>query len=478
MSFSENFLWGGATSAHQVEGGYLDGGKLPSTADTLLHAENGMAGFVRRFSGFGTIEADEFYPSHQASDHYHHFKEDIALFAEMGFKSYRMSIAWSRIFPKGDEQEPNEAGLQFYDDLFDECLKYGIEPVVTITHYETPLHLATEYGGWQNRQLIDFYENYCRTIFTRYQKKVKYWMNFNEINTITIIPEFGAGFQLDREDSDRNQKIYQASHHMFVASAKANKLCHEIIPDAKIGMMLAGMQSYPETCKPEDVWETMAHKDTTFFYSDVMMNGKYPFYTKHLFKQLNVDLDVVEGDLALMAENPCDYLGFSYYMSNVVSAEPVNQGTVGNMSKGKVNPYLESSEWGWQLDPIGLKNYMVELYTRYQKPLFIVENGLGAKDKLVEIEGQWTVEDDYRIDYLRQHIMQMAEAIEYGVELLGYTPWGCIDLVSASTGEMSKRYGFIYVDADDEGNGSLDRYKKQSFDWYKKVIATNGADLG
>lgn len=471
--FPKNFLWGGATSAHQCEGAYLEDGKLPSTADTL------GVGFQERFTnGYKDIDFDKYYPSHNAIDFYHYYKKDIALLAEMGFKAFRLSIAWSRIFPKGDEEQPNEKGLQFYDDVFDTLLSYGIEPVVTITHYETPLHLSREYGGWYNRKLIDFYERYCRTIFTRYKDKVKYWMNFNEINTITMIPDFGAGFHKNRTDADWNQVIYQSSHHMFVASAKANALCHEIIPSAKIGMMLAGMQSYAETCKPEDVYETLLHKNKTFFYSDVMMRGEYPYYTKAIFEEMGVNLKIEEGDLQLMKKNPCDYLAFSYYMSNVITSKKEQNTALGNMSYGIQNPYLKTSEWGWQLDPIGLKNYMIELYERYHKPLFIVENGLGAKDTLIKNnENEVTVNDDYRIDYLKQHIIQMKEAMEYGVDLMGYLPWGCIDLVSASSGEMSKRYGFIYVDVDDKGEGSLKRYRKKSFNWYKDVIKTNGESL-
>ncbi|MBE9909315.1 glycoside hydrolase family 1 protein [Enterococcus casseliflavus] len=476
--FPKEFLWGGATSAHQVEGGYLESGKLPCTADTLVSAvhTNPLEGFRERFSGYGTIESAKYYPSHKASDFYHHYKEDIKLFAEMGFRCYRMSISWSRIFPKGDELEPNESGLQFYDNIFKECLKYGMEPIVTITHYETPLYLSKKYDGWQNRKLIEFYKNYCLTIFNRYKDKVKYWLNFNEINVIALVPEFGGGFHIEKNDPLKNQKIYQASHHMFVASALANKICHEIIPDAQIGMMLAGMESYPATCNPEDVWETIQHNNDTFFYSDVMMQGKYPFYTENMFEKLGVKLEMAKDDLVLMAENPCDYLAFSYYMSNVISGEKEKQ-IVGNMSKGLPNPFLEVSEWGWQLDPIGLKIYMVQLYERYRKPLFIVENGLGAKDELVDVDGELTVIDDYRIDYLKQHMIQMKEALEYGVDLLGYTSWGCIDLVSASTGQMSKRYGFIYVDVDDFGSGSFNRYKKKSFDWYKQVIKTDGGIL-
>ena len=307
MSFPKDFLWGGALAANQVEGAYLEDGKLPSTADTL------GAGFENRFKNTTfTINEGEYYPSHTASDFYHHYKEDVAYFAKMGFKCLRTSIAWSRIYPTGEEEKPNEAGLRFYDDLFDECLKYGIQPVITITHYEMPLHLAKKYGGWKNRSLLPFYENYCRTIFTRYKDKVKYWLNFNEINTLTLLPQFNGGFAINRDADDYGQTIYQAAHHMFVASARANQLCHEIIPDAKIGMMLAGMQSYAETCKPEDVYATLIKKRETFFFSDVMMRGTYPSYTASLFKKMNVKLEIQAGDLELMAKYPCDYLGFSY----------------------------------------------------------------------------------------------------------------------------------------------------------------------
>lgn len=469
--YPENFLWGGAISAGQCEGAYLEDGKLPSTVDTL------GVGFAERFTkGYKDTTSLKYYPSHKAIDFYHRYKEDIALMAQMGFKALRLSISWARIYPNGDEEEPNEKGLQFYDDLFDLMLEYHIEPVVTITHYETPWHLAKEYGGWRNRKLIGFYERYCRTIFERYKDKVKYWMNFNEINTIQIFPDFGAGYHGDRKDPNRYQNIYQASHHMFVASAKANELCHKIIPDAKIGMMLAGMEAYPETCKPEDVYACQMYKRDSLFYADVMMHGKYPNYTESLFRKRNIKLQIEDGDLELMAANPCDYLGFSYYMSSVITSDVEKLKVTGNMSIGMKNPYLEESEWGWQIDPIGLKNYLIELSDRYQKPLFMVENGLGAKDVLIEKNGIKTVEDPYRIDYIRKHIIEMNKAIEDGVDLMGYLAWGCIDLVSCSTGEMSKRYGFIYVDVDDEGNGTFNRYKKQSFDWYKEVIETNGGN--
>lgn len=471
--FPDSFLWGGAVAANQCEGAYLEDGKLPSTVDTM------GVGFENRFMGPLVMHPERYAPSHKAIDFYHRYKEDVALFGEMGFHAFRTSIAWSRIFPKGDETEPNEKGLQFYDDLFDELLKHGIQPVILITHYEMPLHLAQTYGGWTNRKLLEFYEQYCKTIFTRYKDKVKYWMNFNEINTVTYLPQFNGGFVLDRNDPDRWQKVYQASHHMFVASARANQLCRQIIPGAKIGMMLAGMQSYPETCKPEDVYATLKHKHESLYFADTMMRGHYPAYAKSMWRDKGVKLDIRPGDLELMAANPCDYLGFSYYMSGVINADPEDGGSIGNMAFGKTNPYLKgSSDWGWQIDAVGLKSYLVELYDRYEKPLFIVENGLGTKDELLPAEKDgYRVEDDYRIDYIRRHIIQIYEAMEQGVEVMGYLPWGCIDLVSASGGQMSKRYGFIYVDVDDEGNGTFQRYKKKSFDWYKKVIETKGGNV-
>ena len=427
-----------------------------------------------RFEHYGEyINQNKYYPSHKAIDFYHCFKEDIKLFAEMGFKALRTSIAWTRIYPKGIEEKPNEAGLQFYDDLFDEMLKYNIEPIITITHYETPLYLAREYGGWKNRKLIALYEKYARTIFERYKDKVKYWMNFNEINTLAIMPALGGGFHESFDDPSRFQRIYQAAHHQFVASALAVKACHEIIPDAKIGMMLAGQLSYPYSCNPDDVFANLKQSRQSLFFSDVMMRGVYPAYTTRMFEELNVQLEMKEGDLDIIKNNTSDYLALSYYMSSVVMSDTSQLKKIGNMSIGVSNPYLQTSEWGWQIDSKGLRIYLNQLYDRYQKPLFIVENGLGAID-ILENE---TVHDTYRIDYIRKHIEQMKEAIQDGVELMGYLPWGCIDLVSCSTGEMKKRYGFIYVDIDNEGQGSCKRYKKESFEWYQKVIASNGEEI-
>jgi 6-phospho-beta-glucosidase len=469
--FPKDFLWGGAISANQCEGAYNEDGKGLCTADTLVYGT--LAERLRDISP--EIREDKIYPSHEAIDFYHRYKDDVKLFAEMGFKALRTSIAWSRIFPNGDDAFPNEKGLKFYDDLFDELLKYGIEPVITLSHYELPLHLLTEYGAWSDRRLIGFFEKYARVVFERYRGKVKYWMTFNEINVIKIMPYLGGGMLLKRTDPDFLQKMYQAAHHQFVASSLAIKACHEIIPDAKIGMMLGSMASYAKTCKPEDVWYNLDdERKGLYFFTDIMMRGSYPGYIKRYFDENNVRLEMEEDDLRILKENTADYLAFSYYMTLVKSAQSEDSKDRGNFSHGEANPYLESSEWGWQIDPIGLRILMNQLYDRYQKPLFIVENGLGAKD-VVNEDG--TIEDDYRIDYLRKHVIAMKEAVKDGVELMGYTPWGCIDLVSCSTGEMSKRYGFIYVDKDNDGSGTLSRLKKKSFSWYKKVIESNGEVL-
>ncbi|WP_326512874.1 6-phospho-beta-glucosidase [Clostridium intestinale] len=468
--FPKNFLWGGALAAHQCEGAYNEDGKGLCTADTLI-CGNPME---RLFNISTEIKDGVYYPSHEAIDFYHRYKEDVKLFAEMGFKTLRTSIAWSRIFPNGDDETPNEKGLQFYDDLFDELLSYNIEPLITLSHYEMPLNLLNKYGAWENRKLIKFFETYAKTVFERYKDKVKYWMTFNEINVIKVMPYFGGGMILNYQEPDFLQKVYQAAHHQFVASSLAVKACHEIIPDGKIGMMMAGMLSYPKTCHPEDVLKNVEMERNSLFFSDVMMRGYYPAYINRYFDENNIDIKMEDGDIELLKKYTTDYLAFSYYMSSVTSADPEDNKMTGNFAMGISNPYLDTSEWGWQIDPTGLRVYLNQLYDRYQKPLFIVENGLGANDTVKE---DGTIEDNYRIEYLKKHIEAMKEAVKDGVDLMGYTPWGCIDLVSASTGEMKKRYGFIYVDKDNYGNGTLKRGKKKSFDWYKKVIATNGEDL-
>ena len=476
--FPENFLWGGATAANQLEGAYLADGKGLSVADA-------MPGGKIRFEVLGspefdwTIDEEKYvYPNHKGISYYEHFKEDIALFAEMGFKCYRFSIAWSRIFPQGDELEPNEAGLKFYDQVIDECLKYGIEPVITISHYEMPLNLAKKYGGWKNRELITFYERYAKVVLTRFHRKVKYWMTFNEINSALHFPALSQGMVLSNGAGDF-KNIAQAWHNQFVASSLAVKIGHELDPDLKIGCMIIYATTYSLDANPVNQAATMEQNQIFNYYcADVQVRGEYPGYTNRFLNSRGVkfeDLDIIKEDLDLLKAYPVDYVGFSYYMSSAVTVTGDESDTVdGNLLGGVRNPFLKASEWGWQIDPVGLRIALNELYNRYQKPVFVVENGLGAVD---EINADGQIIDDYRIDYLRAHIEQMAKAIEDGVDLMGYTPWGCIDLVSASTGEMSKRYGFIYVDLDDKIEGSGKRMKKKSFDWYKQVIASNGADL-
>lgn len=472
--FPDNFLWGGATAANQCEGGYLSGGKGVTTVDVVPYGKYRME-IASGNLHYKDLPEDLFYPSHEAIDMYSRYKEDIALFAEMGFKCYRLSIAWSRIFPMGDEETPNEEGLKFYDDLFDELLKYNIEPVVTICHFDVPLYLVEKYGSWKNRKMIDFYCKYCEAIFSRYKNKVKYWITFNEINMLLHLPFMGAGIIFDKDDDQLFVK-YQATHYELVASAKATQIAHEINPDFKVGCMLAAGTTYPYTCNPEDVWKAMQKDRDNYFFIDVQSKGEYPSYALKMLERNGIELEMTVEDLDILKNNTVDFISFSYYASKAVSADPnAGEKIPGNIMQSIKNPYLKRSEWGWQIDPLGLRITMNALYDRYQKPLFIVENGLGAVDT-PDADGY--IEDDYRIDYLRAHIAEMIKAVEEdGVELMGYTPWGCIDIVSASTGEMKKRYGFIYVDKDNEENGTLNRSKKKSFDWYKKVIASNGKEL-
>ncbi|MCM3766714.1 6-phospho-beta-glucosidase [Neobacillus niacini] len=472
--FPEGFLWGGAIAANQAEGGYLEGGKGLTTVDLMPTGKRRWDVLVGNLDSFEPVEG-EFYPSHEAIDFYHRYKEDIALFAEMGFKSFRLSISWARIFPNGDETKPNEAGLKFYDDVFDECLKYGIEPVVTIAHFDVPVHLVKEYGSWRNRKLVELFEKYAVTLFKRYKDKVKYWMTFNEINMLLHLPFVGAGLVF-KEGDNKVQIQYQAAHHQLVASALAVKACHEIIPDAMIGCMLAGGATYPYTCHPDDMFKAMEKDRESFFFIDVQSRGEYPGYAKRFFRENNLTIEMEPGDEELLKTGTVDYIGFSYYGSRATStdSEVLKQISSGNVFASVENPYLEKSEWGWPIDAKGFRYTCNQLYDRYQKPLFVVENGLGAVDEVTP-DGQ--IHDDYRIEYLRKHIAEMGEAIQDGVEILGYTSWGPIDIVSASTGEMKKRYGYIYVDRDNQGNGSLKRLKKKSFGWYKQVIASNGENL-
>lgn len=476
--FPEGFLWGGATAANQFEGGYDEGGKGLSGADVLT---GGTHTTSRRITP--VLDQNEYYPNHEGIDFYHRYKEDIKLFAEMGFKVFRLSIAWARIFPNGDDKEPNEEGLKFYDDVFKELKKYDIEPLVTISHYEAPFSLTKNYNGWADRRLVDFFYRYCEVIFNRYKDVVKYWLTFNEINCLTtpfgtfmggaIMPK-GNG-ELNNIQFDDEQLRFQALHHQFIASAKAVKLGHEINKDFKIGCMVAYMCTYPLTCNPDDLLLAQ-EKDNmnNFLCSDVQVRGEYPGFAKRYFREHNINIIMEENDDKILKEGCVDFYTFSYYSSNCVSAEGNKDKSKGNVSTGLKNPYLKASAWDWQIDPKGLRWSLNNIYNRYRIPLMVVENGLGAADT---IEEDGSINDDYRIEYLREHIKQMKEAIIDGVDLIAYTTWGCIDLVSAGTGEMKKRYGFIYVDKDNEGKGTLNRLKKKSFYWYKKVIATNGEEL-
>lgn len=481
--FPENFLWGGATAANQCEGAWNVDGKGESMADHMTAGSLTAPRITTR-----SINPNYYYPSHDAIDLYHRYKEDIALFGEMGFKSYRMSIAWTRIFPNGDETQPNQKGIDFYRSLFEECRKYGIEPVVTLSHYEMPFHLSKEYGGWTNRKVVDFFAKYAEVCFKEFKGLVKYWLTFNEINVLTM--PFGTGLAggilSDAEEvsfsladlsklPDDPQVRYQALHHQFVASAKAVIAGHRVDPENMVGCMIAGMAAYPYTCNPNDVLKAQQQlMYGNYLCGDVQVRGEYPSFSKRLFKELGVEIQFAPGDAELLKEGHVDYYSFSYYASGCASADPETIKSAGNMMMGIKNPYLEASEWGWTIDAKGLRYYLNEVYGRYGVPLMVVENGLGAND-VVEADG--SIHDPYRIAYLKEHVIQMQEAIKDGVDLIGYTMWGCIDLISASTGEMKKRYGFIYVDKDNDGNGTLNRSRKDSFYWYKKCIASNGTDL-
>ncbi len=476
MKMPDNFLWGGATAANQCEGAYREGGRGLSSVDVIPFGPDRMP-VARGQMKMLACDSEHSYPAHEAIDMYHHFKEDIALFAQMGFKCYRLSVSWTRIFPNGDDETPNEAGIRFYNDLFDECLRNRIEPLVTICHFDTPVALIKKYGGWKDRRMVDAYLRYCEVLFRQYGKKVKYWITFNEINMLLHMPFMGAGIVFE-EGENPEQVKYQAAHHELLASAKAVKLAHEIMPDAKVGCMLAAGQFYPYTCAPADVYKAMEHDRDNYFFIDVQARGTYPVWAVKRMEKAGVRIQTEAGDEDILKAGVVDFVSLSYYCSRCISDDPE---ILKNKSRGNavinavINPYLKSSEWGWQIDPLGLRITLNTLYDRYGKPLFIVENGLGANDT---VEEDGTIHDPYRIDYMREHIRAMMEAVnEDGIPLLGYTCWGCIDLVSASTGEMKKRYGMIYVDKQNDGSGDLKRLKKDSFYWYQKVIRTNGEDL-
>ena len=469
-----SFLWGGAVAAHQVEGGWRDGGKGINVSDIMTVGSHASP---RKITP--VIDENEFYPNHEAIDFYHRYKEDIALFKEMGFKCFRTSISWARIFPQGDEEQPNEAGLKFYDDLFDELLKNDIQPVITLSHFEMPYGLVTKYGGWRNRQLITFFERFARVCFERYKDKVKYWMTFNEINNqanyqsdISVLTNSGILFQ---EGEDKEEIVYQASLYELIASAKAVKIAHDINPDFMVGCMMAMTPIYPYSCSPDDMLKAVGANHKRFWYLDVHARGKIPAYMQSFFKRKGYHLGITEEDIATLKDGCGDYIGFSYYMSFTTKGDGNEYLDYNEATDLCDNPYISKTKWGWPIDAKGLRYTLNWLYDRYQLPTFIVENGFGAIDVL---EDSNQVHDQYRINYLKEHIEQMKKAIEIdGVDVLGYTVWGCIDCVSFSTGEMKKRYGFIYVDKNNDGSGTLKRYKKDSFEWYKQVIASQGDKL-
>jgi len=487
----EGFLWGGATAANQFEGGFAEGGKGVNSSDCTTRGSRTKPrmvtfktkdGEVKAVPMFGmNVEEDvEYgvfegydYPSHQGIDFYHHYKEDIALFGEMGFKTFRLSINWARIFPTGMEETPNENGLKFYDDVFDELHKYNIEPLVTLSHYETPIGLSNAWESWVDARTIPCFERYVRTVGERYKGKCRYWLTFNEINIAAMSPWMSSGV-----GRNNPQVVADISKHQLIASAKAVLILHEIDPANLVGNMVAYGANYPYTCNPADVLASKQRMHSYHFYEDVQARGYYPSYKLKEYEREGVEFSLTDEEKETLLKGTVDFLSISYYMSSVSSTDPeiLKQVAEGNMGLGGLkNPYLKASDWGWAIDPTGLRIAINELWERYQKPVYVVENSLGTQDKLEEDK---TCHDQAHIDYLRSHIEAMADAINIdGCEVMGYTPWGCIDLVSASTGEMHKRYGFIYVDYQDDGTGDGARYRKDSFYWWKKVIATNGEDL-
>lgn len=474
---NKEFLWGGALAAHQFEGGYNQGGKGLSVVDVLTAGRHGVP---RRITE--TIETGVYYPNHEGIDFYHRYKEDIQLFSELGLKCLRTSIAWSRIFPRGDEETPNEEGLKFYEDVFTELLKHGIQPIITLSHFEMPLYLARHYGGFRSRKVVDYFVNFAEACFSRFKHQVTYWMTFNEINNQMDIrnPLFlwtNSGVQIQAGENAK-QVMYQVAHHELLASARAVKIGKSINPDFQIGCMVSHIPVYPFSCNPDDIMAAEEALRQRFFFADVHVRGSYPNYALKEFDRLGIELEIQPEDLVALKEGTVDYIGFSYYMSTTVKSGVTSDETNalnGDLENSVENPYISASDWGWTIDPVGLRYTLNRFYDRYQLPLFIVENGFGAVDELTE---SFKVHDEARQSYLKNHIQEIKKAVDDdGVELIGYTPWGIIDVVSFTTGEMKKRYGVIYVDRDNEGNGSLNRYKKDSFDWYQKVIETNGEVL-
>lgn len=490
MSLKKGFLWGTSISAAQAEGGWNEGGRGPVQVDYAnggTAATNGRQLLYRMADGRkgalkgayalfphlpegGTYDSfdDEYYPNRNASDFYHHYKEDIGLMAEMGFSTFNTTVSWARIFPRGIEGGVNREGVEYYRSMFTELRKNGIDPIITLYKYDEPVYFEKTYGGWSNRAMIDQFVEFAKVCFREYKGLVNKWMTFNEINVLLLFRDFP-------HEQAQAQENFQCLHNQLVASARAVKAAKEIDPEIKVGCMICGLCTYPLTPDPNDVVDTYKNFQDIFCYSaDTMIRGAYPSFAKRLWKEDNVNLDITEQDIKDLREGTCDFLGFSYYMSQCRTTHKDGVEGKGNVFLGMENPYLEKSEWGWQIDPVGFRYFMHLLYDRYNIPLLVIENGLGAKDK---VEEDGSIHDDYRINYLRAHIKEMIQAVDEGVDLMGYTTWGGIDLVSASTGQIEKRYGLIYVDMNDKGEGTFERKRKDSFFWYKKCIASNGEDL-
>lgn len=471
--FKKNFLWGGAVAANQCEGAWKEGGKGWCVAD--INRFRADIPLNKRYNEEVTTrdvkeameDLEGIYPKRWGIDFYHTFKDDLKLLKGLGINSFRTSINWARIFPNGDEKEPNEEGLKFYDALIDEIIENGMEPVITISHYEMPLNLTLKYCGWYSREVIDFFVRYCQVLFDRYKGKVKYWIIVNQINLIVHESFNHLGIAEDKVDNLLEAK-YQGVHNEMVACAKATKYAREVDENFCIGMMFCDGISYPATCKPEDVFANYKRNQMEFLYGDVLLRGKYPGYAFRFYDDNNIHIEFGEGDEEAL-KNTADFMAISYYYTRICDAESANK-----KKTSHDNPYIKSSDWGWGIDPIGLRTKLNMYWDRYQLPIMIAENGLGAFDK---VEEDGSIHDDYRIEYLRAHIEQIKEAVLDGVDVIGYYPWGPIDIVSCSSSEMSKRYGFIYVDLDNYGKGSGKRSLKDSYYWYKKVVETNGEKL-
>ena len=477
--FPEDFLWGGASAAVQMEGAYLEDGKGLNVADIQIcykkAAGGGNTNYTRellnqRIADVQAEKQQQYYPKHKAVDFYHRYKEYIGWMKECGFKAFRMSISWARIFPNADDEYPNEAGLRFYDEVFDELHRQGIEPIVTLTHYDMPLKVVTHYQGWYGRKTIDLYERFAQTCLKRYKDKVTYWIVINQINLIFGESFSSLGMVMD-EYEDFTAAKYQAVHHEFVASAGIVKAARELDPALKVGMMLADQLTYAKTCDPQNVKiaiEKNRMKD--FFFADVQLRGEYPVYALRYFKERNINIQMEDGDEEVIRNNTMEFLAISYYYSRVVDSDKNDMTPM----QAEQNPNLQPTPWEWRMDPLGFYNCLSQYWDRYQVPLMIGENGFGALDT---VEADGSIHDPYRIDFLKKHIEQLKECIKDGVEIFAYCAWGPIDIVSSSSAEMSKRYGFVYVDRDDFGKGSQKRLKKDSFYWYAHLIETNGSEL-